>query len=458
MSPLTESTLAAGDIAALAASLQGDVAWPGTAGYESARRIWNAAVDHHPALIARCVSIQDVQQAVRFAGERGMPVSVRAGGHSIAGHSVGEGSVMVDLSCGSHIDLDPGARRMNTRGGTTCGDVMERCAPYDLATPGAFNQHVGVSGLTLGGGYGALTRLHGLACDNLIEAEIITADGALRKVSETEDPDLFWALRGAGANFGVVTSLTFNLHPVTRWLAGSTTWPVARYRQVLDFYRDYVSDLPDQATAYMGIRNTPRHEGFVFIFAFYAGPLDEGERVLAPLRRFGPPMSVDIRPRSYVELHDNNVEAFPEGHHNYWRACFLPGLENGALNLLSEYAKSTAGSDFYILIEHLGGAMARLAPDATAFPHRDAPFGLAVACKWRKPADADPLIRNAGALHDAIWPYSTGGMYVNYLGNSGYADEPRATYGANLGRLRQLKRRYDPQNVFRFNVNITPLE
>ncbi len=208
----------------------------------------------------------------------------------------------------------------------------------------------------------------------------------------------------------------------------------------------------------MGIRNTPRHEGFVFIFFLFAGSTEEGERWLAPLRRFGPPLTVDVRPRSYIEVHDNNVEAFPAGHRNFWKACFLSELADGALEVMTDYAKRTAGSDFYILLEHMGGAISRPASDATAFPHRDARFGLALACKWRKPSDGDPLIRNATECHSAMWPYATGGMYVNYLGDSGWPDEPGAAYGANLIRLRQLKRIYDPRNAFRFNVNITPDE
>lgn len=453
---MTTPPFTAAEIASLAAALRGEVAPPGTDRYEQSRRIWNAAVDHHPALTVCCASAQDARQAVRFATGRGLPVSVRGAGHSIAGHSVGEGAVMIDLAPMSGIDIEPGARLMTVRGAATWGEVMERCAPYDLATPGAFNHHVGVSGLTLGGGYGALTRLHGLACDNLIEAEVVTADGVLRKASESADPDLFWALRGAGANFGVVTALTFKLHPVERWLAGSAVWPTARYREVLKFYRDYVAELPDETSVYLGIKNVPRQEGFAFVIALHAGEFAEGERVLAPLRRFGPPLSADFRPRSYSELHDGNVEAFPTGHHNYWKACFLREISNATVETLADYAQRTAGTDFYIVVEHLGGAMGRRACDATAFPHRDARFGLAIACKWRQPRDAEALIRNADSLHAAVWPRSTGGVYVNYVGRGTDGEILRAAYGGNLDRLRALKQRYDPGNTFRFNVNIAP--
>lgn len=450
------SSLSPADRDALASVLDGEVLCPSTDDYEAARRIWNAAVDHRPLLIARCASVPDVQRAVRFAGDRGLPVSIRAGGHSIAGHGVGEGSVMVDLSAAYDIRIDDAQRLLTVRGGATWGEVMERCAPFDLATPGAFNHHVGVSGLTLGGGYGALTRLHGLACDNVVEAEVVTADGVLRTIGADDEPDLFWAMRGAGANFGVTTSLSFRLHRVGRWLAGSVTWPVAHYREVLRFYREFVEELPDEATAYLGMNNAPRQDGFVFIIALFAGAPEEGERILAPLRRFGSPTSVDIRPRSYLELHDNNVEAFPAGHQNYWKACFLPGLSDEVAERLAEHAQRTAGSDFYFVVEHLGGAMGRTPVQATAFPHRDARFGLAITCKWRRPADAEGLVSAARALHAAVRPYSTGGAYVNYLGCDPSPDDRLSAYGANLPRLQALKRRYDPHNMFRFNVNISP--
>lgn len=448
--------LSPADIHALAESMDGPVVRPGTDDYEQARGVWNAAVDHRPALIARCLSVEDVQRAVALARDRELPVSVRAGGHSIAGHGVGDGSVMIDLSTASEIVVDQDGRLLTVRGGATWGDVMERCAEYDLATPGAFNHHVGISGLTLGGGYGALTRLHGLTCDNLVEAEIVTADGAVRRVSVREGSDLFWAVRGAGANFGVTTSLTFRLHPVGRWLAGSVTWPVARYRDVVRFYRDFVAGLPDEASAYLGMNNARRHEGFVFIIALFAGSREEGERVLAPLRSFGSPMSVDLRPRRYLELHDNNVEAFPTGHHNYWKACFLRDLSDEVIEQLDDYAQRTEGTDFYFVLEHLGGAMGRIAPQATAFPHRDARFGLAVTCKWRRPGEGERLVGAARGLHAAVWPHSTGGTYVNYLGCDAAPEDVSIAYGGNLTRLTELKRRYDPANLFRFNINISP--
>lgn len=444
------------DLADLATALEGGLILPRSEDYERTRRVWNAAIDHRPAAIARCATVEDVRRAVAFAAARGLPLSVRSGGHSINGASVGEGSLMVDLSAVSEIDVDPRDRILTVRGGATWGEIMERCAPYGLATPGAFNHRVGVGGVTLGGGYGALSRLHGLSCDNLLEADVVTADGELMRASANENPELFWALRGAGANFGVVTAMRLRLHPVETWLAGAAYWPVARHRQVLEFYRDFSPGLPDEATAYLGIKNLPRQDGYVFIVCLYTGPEQEGRRLFEPLHRLGPPASIDLRPRSYLELHDCNAEAFPEGHRNYWKACFLSELGDGVAETLSASTERSLGTDFYAVIEHMGGAMGRPAAEASAFPHRDARFGIAIAAKWRRPADGDVLVQEARALHRSLWPLSTGGAYVNYLGCDTEPDMARAAYGGNLPRLEALKGRYDPANLFRFNINIEP--
>jgi FAD/FMN-containing dehydrogenase len=438
------------------ASLKGEAIQPGHVAYDQSRRVWNAAIDHRPSVIVRPGCVEDIRHAVRFAMDQGLPVSVKGGGHSVAGHSVGEDSVMIDLAPLSDIKIDPGARRMTVRGGATWGEAMEVCAPHGLATPGAFNHHVGVSGLTLGGGYGVLSRLHGLAADNLVEAEVLTADGEVRIVGESEHPELFWCLRGAGANFGVVTALTFRMHDVGTWLAGSMVWPVSRYREVLAAYREFTSDLPDAASAYLGFKNLPRQEGYVFLIAFHAGAPEDGQRILDPLRNFPPPLTADFRPRSYLELHDGNVEAFPAGHRNYWKACFLPQLPDAALAALAETAERTSGMDYYIVIEHLGGAMGAVDATTTAFPHRNARFGLAITCKWRRPSDGDPLIAAAQSLHAAVWPHSTGGIYVNYLGKDATDSDIRAAYGTNIERLRRAKAIYDPGNLFRCNANILP--
>jgi FAD/FMN-containing dehydrogenase len=441
-----------------AAALRGGLHTPESAAYNHKRRGWNAAIDQRPRLIVECLDTGDVQRALRFAQKHDANISVRGGGHSIAGHSSADQSVMLDLSQLKSIRIDPKHRIVTAGGGVTWGEMVAATAPHQLATPGGFNPDVGIGGLTLGGGYGALTRLHGLACDNLIGVELVNAQGEHVTVADNHDPDLFWALRGAGANFGVAVSLRYRLHHIPPLYAGHVVHPLHRCRDVLYFYRDFVAGLSDATTAYLGIRHQRKGPANVFVAAMHMGSAPEAERVLAPLRRFSTPLIDGFSPCSYAAIHQANVGAFPAGLGNYWRAHFLRSLTDAAMDIIAEHASRTVDADFYAVIEHLGGAMGRTAPEATAFAHRGAAFGIAITTKWRLEEDPAIAVRQVQALHQALIPEASGGVYVNYIGADIPPANARAAYGTNYERLLELKRRYDPENLFRHNVNIHPLQ
>lgn len=436
-------------------TVQGRVLTPDSPDYAAARCVWNAAVEAMPAVIVRCRNTDDARQAVEYARRHNLPISVRGGGHSIAGYGVGNGAVMVDLSAMRSVQVDRAKGFLNIAGGATWADVLHATRAYGVATPGGFNPEVGVGGLTLGGGYGALTRMHGLACDNLVSATLIDASASIRHVDQQSTPDLFWAMRGAGANYGIATELGFRLHDLPPLLAGKVYYPLAESRAVLRGYRELTADLPDRATAYLAVKNGPGEPGCIFIAAAYFGPATEGAALLAPFARLGTPLAADLRECSYFDLHATTGEGFPSGYSNAWEALFVRSLDDQTLDRLAEAALRTAGSDFYIVLEHLGGAMARLSPETTAFPHRDARFGIAIAVKWKQAAEGVQLRMQARALHDALQPAASG-IYVNYVGMAPSEATIASAYGSNLPRLRALKRRYDPENLFRFNVNVRP--
>ncbi|HTT07734.1 MAG TPA: FAD-binding oxidoreductase [Gammaproteobacteria bacterium] len=431
---------------------------PGSPAYERRRRGWNAAIDQRPHIIVECADAEDVRQAVQFAAAHDASIAVRGGGHSIAGHSSADRSVLLDLARFKKIQINPVDRTVAAGGGATWGEMVAATAPHQLATPGGFNPDVGIGGLTLGGGYGALTRLFGLACDNLIDVELINAQGGRVTVDEHRDPELFWALRGAGANFGVATSLRYKLHSIPPLYGGHVAYPLQRCRELLHFYRDYVAGLSDATTAYLGMRRQRSGSAVAFVAALHAGPTSEAEHILAPLRRFSTPMIDDFAPRTYAAIHQANVGAFPSGLGHYWRAHFLQGLTDPVLNIIAEHTSHATDADFYTVIEHLGGAMGRVAPQATAFAHRDATFGIAITTQWQLEEDPADSMRWVRELHQALIPESSGGVYVNYVGADAAPTTKHAVYGANYERLVQLKRRYDPANLFRHNVNIDPLQ
>jgi hypothetical protein len=452
----THSGIADDALATLQSRFRGQLLRPSDAGYDDARQLWNAMIDKHPALIARCTTADDVAAAVRFARERSLPLSVKGGGHGVAGTAVCEGGLMIDLSLMNEVIVDPDTRTARAGGGATWGGFDAATQAHGLATTGGIIPSTGVGGLTLGGGLGVLMRRFGLACDNLLAAEVVLADGSVATASETEHPDLFWALRGGGGNFGVVTAFTFQVHPVGPMvLGGFVVHPFAAAREVCRFHREITPTAPDELATYLGFATFPDGQPVVAFVFGYTGDLDEGERVLAPLRNFGQPVLDTVGSLPYTELQALFAPSYPPGLHNYWKGNFLTELTDEAIEILIEQFAETPSAYASMGIEHLGGAVARVDPAATAFPERDAHYSLLITPAWEDPAETERCIQWGRETWNRIQPYAKESVYVNYVG-LGEEDRVRAVYGANYARLADVKAVYDPDNLFRANHNIAP--
>ncbi|HXJ84976.1 MAG TPA: FAD-binding oxidoreductase [Candidatus Methylomirabilis sp.] len=447
------------DLRKLASSLSGPLLTPADAGYDDARAIWNRMMDRRPALIVRCAGAADVVASLRFARERDLLISVKGGGHNVTGNAVCAGGLMLDLSAMREARVDPERRVVAVGGGVTWKDVDTATQRHGLATVGGIVSSTGVAGLTLGGGHGWLMREHGLACDNLVAAEVVTADGTRLRANADEHPELFWGLRGGGGNFGIVTSFEFRLHPVSTILGGMLLYPLTRAREILELYRDLASAAPDELT--VGTLVTTWHDGTPVIAAAlcYSGAVDLGESVISSLRRLGRPMLDAVRPRPYGELQSMFDATNPPGCW-YYKTGYLDGdmfRKDGFIDTLLEHCDFPSPSPLSrIYIEHLGGAMGRVPSEQTAFVHRSAPFDLIVIAGGFRPEDADKNVRWARATSDAMRPFMSGAAYVNYLGADAGIDAVRSAYGPAYQRLVALKNRYDPANVFRLNQNIRP--
>jgi FAD/FMN-containing dehydrogenase len=453
-------------LADLAREFRGELIRPGDAQYEGARRVWNGAIDRRPALVARCTGVADVRVAVRFARERDLLVAVRGGGHNVAGTATCDGGIVIDLSPMKGVWVDPAARTARAQAGLLWGEFDRETQAFGLAMPGGIVTHTGLAGLTLGGGLGWLMRRYGLTIDNLLSVDVVTADGEVARASADEHTDLFWGLRGGGGNFGVVTSFEYRLHPVGPIvLAGVMLHPAAKAREVLGFYRDCVASAPDELTTIVVLTMAPpapflppsvHGQPVVIIGACYAGPMDEGERAIAPLRRFGEPLADTIRPTPYV-LHQALLDpGVPHGLGYYWKSEYVPALSDALIATLAEHAWRAATPESYTIIFHLGGAVATGDAEGSAFEDRRAGHAVNIDAVWSEPAQASACMAWTRSLWEAIRPYSTGRVYVNFLGEEGQ-DRVRAAYGdLKYERLRALKRRYDPTNVFRLNQNIRP--
>jgi FAD/FMN-containing dehydrogenase len=457
--------LRASDIADFATRIGGGVLTPGAAGYDAARTIWNGAIDRRPALVARCLTEADVQAALGFAAERRMLTSVRGGGHHIAGNAVAEGGLMLDLSGMRRVVIDADRRRATVAAGALLGDFDRAAQAEGLATPLGINSTTGVAGLTLGGGFGWLTRRHGLAIDNLLGARVVTADGAVRDVSASAEPDLFWALRGGGGNFGVVTSFEFRLHPVGPEVhAGLVVDPIEQARLGLRAWRDFADDASDELSVWAVLRQAPplpflpasAHGRPVVILALvHSGSAAAGARAAAPVLGFGTPLGSALGPTPYAGFQSAFDPLLAPGARNYWKSNNFATLSDAALDVVIGAAASLPGPQCEIFVAQLGGAMARVAPDATAFAARDARYIMNVHGRWSDPAD-DAVVRGwARRVFEQSAPQATGSGYVNFL-TEDEAERVAASYGANLARLRAVKRRFDPHNLLRMNLNIEP--
>jgi len=439
------------------AGFRGQVLQPGDPGYDAARRIDNAMIDRRPALIARCAGVADVRASVRFARAHELLVSVRAGGHNVAGNAVCEGGLMIDLSPMKGVRVDPGARTARAQAGVTWGDLDVETQAFGLATTGGVISTTGIAGLTLGGGVGWLNGRFGLACDNLVSADVVTADGHFLRASEQENADLFWGLRGGGGNFGIVTSFEFRLHPVgPTVLSGPVFHPAARARDVLRFYREFSANEPDELTTYAGLLTGPDGAPLVGVVPCYAGPPEQGEKLLERLRKFGPPAADMVGPMPYLAVQRMFNDAFPPGRYNYWKSSLTPEISDGLIDTVVEHMARVPSPHTAVMLEHYHGAYARKAPAATAYVHRRATYDLVVIATWTDPADTERNVAWARGLFAAAQPHVSRAAYVNFLDRDEDADRLRAAYGENYERLVALKRKYDPTNFFRMNQNVKP--
>ncbi len=436
--------------------LRGQLLRPDDAGYDAARRVFNGMIDRRPALIARCAGAADVVAGVGFAREHGLPLSVRGGGHSVAGTAVCEGGLMLDLAGMKGIRVDPARRIARAQPGLTLGEFDRETQAFGLATTTGVISVTGIAGLTLGGGLGWLNGKHGLACDNLLAADVVTADGRLLTASAEEHADLFWALRGGSGNFGIVTAFTYRLHDVGPVLAGGVSYPFARAREALRFYHDFARDCPDELTTTGALWTGPDGRPGVSVGVCHCGDPQAGERAVRPLRAFGPPLEDGIGPLAYCALQRGNDGGFPDGRQHYWKSAWLTDLTDGAIEVMLSFLASKPSPATGIGLQQLHGAAARVDPAATAFPHRGGNrYDFLILSQWDDPADSAENIRWTRAFFAAMAPFLERSVYVNNLGEEGEV-RVRAAYGANYDRLAATKAKYDPGNVFRVNQNITP--
>jgi len=437
-------------------SVRGTVLCPGEDGYEAARTVPNAMIDRRPAMIVRCAGAADVVSCVRFAREHDVVVSVRGGGHSIAGKSVCDGGLMIDLSTMKGIRVEPARKTVWAETGLKLGEFDRETQAFGLATTQGVVPNVGIAGLTLGGGWGHLHGKYGLAVDNVIGADVVTADGRLLRANASENQDLFWGIRGGSGNFGVVTALEFRLHEVSSVFGGAVFYPASKAKEVIHFWREYASTTPDELVTQGGSFNLPDGTPVFGIAGCYCGPLSEGEKVLKPLRTFGSPLADAFAPLTYVQMQSMFEPFFPPGRQVYTKSNFLRRLSDEAIDVMVEYVgKSPSPYTFAPFLEHWHGAATRVPSTATAFPHREYSWNFIAWSMWISPSDSEKNIKWTRECWQAVRPFLVAGSYGNYVTDDGEANA-REAYGTNYERLVALKNKYDPTNFFRLNHNIRP--
>lgn len=446
-------------------SFEGDVILPADADYETARQIWNAMIDKRPAVIARCTSTDDVVQAVKFARDNGLTLAVRGGGHNIAGNALCDAGIVIDLSRMKAVNVDAESRRAVVEGGATLADLDAATQAHGLAVPLGINSTTGVAGLTLGGGFGWLSRKFGMTVDNLESAEVVTADGKVLRVSASEHPDLFWALKGGGGNFGVVTRFEFRLHPVgPDLLSGLIVFPFAEAKTVLQRYREFMESAPDELVVWVVLRKAPPlpflppevHGREVVVLAIvYVGDPAQAEPFLDTLRGFGTPVGEHLGVQPYVAWQKAFDPLLTPGARNYWKSHNFSTLQDGLFDAAIEYIRTLPSPQCEIFFGAIGGATLRPSPDAAAYAHRDAKFVMNVHGRWDDAGNDRQCIGWSRDFFNASAPFASSGVYVNFL-TADETDRVRSAYGANYDRLAQVKRQYDPDNLFRMNQNIAP--
>jgi FAD binding domain-containing protein/berberine-like enzyme len=438
----------------LARLVKGPVLGAGDPAYEESRRVFNAMIDRRPAAILKCSGAEDVAHGVRAAREFSVPVSVKGGGHSVAGNAVCEDGVMLDMSLMKRISVDTERDLAVAEAGLTLGEFDAATTRHGLATTLGVVSMTGIAGLTLGGGIGWLNGRHGLACDNVVSMEVVTADGQLRTVNAGQHPDLFWAMRGGGGNFGVVVSFTYRLHPVNTVLAGPISYPPRRTADALRLYHQVASTAPDPLATAASVTRGPDGEPSLSVVVCWSGPPDEGEHVLRPLREFGPPVADAVGLIPYRELQSIPDAGFPPGRLHYWKASFLAEVPDEAIDAILRFTTTMPSPHTGIGLQQITGAASRVPPTATAFAHRARLYDFLILSQWDDPAVSPDNVHWTRGLFEAMSPHFRG-VYVNNLGEEG-SDRVRDAYGINYDRLAEIKAVYDPDNVFRLNQNIRP--
>ena len=469
MPDVTLATLGGGqttvDVEALASGLTGELLTAGSPGYDEARELWNAMIDRRPGLIVECADTWDAKRAVDFAREHGLLVSVCGAGHNIAGNAAADDGLMISFKKMNGVEVDPSSRRVRVQPGATLGDLDRATQEHGLAVPVGINSTTGVAGLTLGGGFGWLSRKHGMTVDSLRSAEVVTARGETVAASDSENADLFWGLRGGGGNFGIVTSFEFEAYAVgPEVLSGLIVHPLADAPEVLRYYREFAARAPDELTTWVVLRQAPplpflpeetHFQPVVVLAALYAGDMAEGEAALAPLRAFGNPIADAIMPHSFLDFQSAFDPLLTPGARNYWKSHDFLELSDGLIETMLSSMDSLPTFGCEIFLAQMGGATNRVPADATAYPHRDVEFIMNVHGRWDDPADDERGVAWCRDLFDAVTPYATGGVYTNFMTEEETTRVGDA-YGEGWGRLVQLKNKYDPDNFFRLNHNIPP--
>lgn len=446
-------------------SLRGELLLPDQPGYEEARKIHNAMIDRHPAAIVRCAGVADVIAAVKFARSHDVTVSVRGTGHNAAGTSLCDDGLVIDLSTMKGIHINPNARTARAEAGVTWAELNHDLQAFGLAATGGYVGTTGVGGLTLGGGLGWMVRKHGCALDNLLSADVVTAEGELLRASSSENPDLFWGIRGGGGNFGIITSFEFQVHPAGTVLAGLVLHPASRGRELLRFWRDYESTAPEEmsnsallftAPPELPVPDVLRSGPILGVGGVWVGPLEAGEKALRRLRQFGPPAADTYQSMPYSAAQTMADWLWPRGLYNYWKSNYLKSLSDGAIETVLDFYGKAPSPRTVVVIEHDGdSAFSRVPEDATAFGHRNWPYNIVVTTIWANATETEANIRWARAFWEAMRPFLADAAYVNYLGEIN-EEGVRAAYGRKYARLAALKDKYDPSNFFCMNQNIRP--
>jgi len=443
------------DTKSFRSAFHGQVFEPADPGYDQARQIWNASVNKHPRVIARCSGVADVIAAVDVGRSNNLLTAVRGGGHNVGGRALCDDGLVIDLSAMGSVFVDKATRRVRVQGGATLGDIDRETYVFGLAVPSGIVAKTGIGGLTLGGGVGWLIRKYGMSIDNLLSAQVVTADGKVLTASASENDDLFWALRGGGGNFGVVTSFEFQAHALTTILGGLLLYPRSVAFDVIRHFRDYIASAPDELTAYAALLHGPDGTPLVGVIPCYCGALADGERILQPLRKFGNPVVDGIQRMPFPAMQSLLGPSFPDGNHNYWKSTLQRELPDEAISTIVEHANSLHSPLSFIVLEYYGGAASRVPSDATAFPHRNLPWDILLIAQWTDPAQTNLHRDWARSGEEKLRPFSQNAHLLSALDVEA-DDVIKTAFGANLPRLAAIKKKYDPTNFFRVNHNIDP--